>query len=150
MESAKGSRESDVIGHWSFVCPPINGFYFSYFSPNLGWRDVQHLIARSSCSQFSSVPWITNKAGIKGIGSTPFPIHSIFRISQESEDFTLPFWEPTFFLCSYCSCCNENFQDTLNRHTLELMSHLICRMVRFHKKPMPCAPISNMCLCFKS
>ncbi|XP_065070423.1 proprotein convertase subtilisin/kexin type 6-like isoform X3 [Rhopilema esculentum] len=34
-------------------------------NPNLGWRDVQHLIARSSCSQFSSVQWNTNKAGFK-------------------------------------------------------------------------------------
>ncbi|XP_065070389.1 proprotein convertase subtilisin/kexin type 6-like isoform X2 [Rhopilema esculentum] len=34
-------------------------------NPNLVWRDVQHLIARSSCSKFSSVQWKTNKVGIR-------------------------------------------------------------------------------------
>ncbi|XP_065070414.1 proprotein convertase subtilisin/kexin type 6-like isoform X2 [Rhopilema esculentum] len=32
---------------------------------NLGWRDVQHLVARSSCSKFSSVEWKINKAGLR-------------------------------------------------------------------------------------
>ncbi|XP_065070986.1 proprotein convertase subtilisin/kexin type 6-like isoform X2 [Rhopilema esculentum] len=34
-------------------------------NPSIGWRDLQHLITRSSCSDFKNITWTTNKAGIK-------------------------------------------------------------------------------------
>ena len=59
-----------IVNHYMLAifynCSCMHPIASQFFSPNLGWRDVQHLIARTSSSKFNSVPWRTNKAGLRG------------------------------------------------------------------------------------
>eukprot|EP00112_Aurelia_sp_Birch-Aquarium-sp1_P002144 Seg1232.14 transcript_id=Seg1232.14/GoldUCD/mRNA.D3Y31 product=Furin protein_id=Seg1232.14/GoldUCD/D3Y31 len=57
-------------------------------NPNLGWRDVQHLIARSSSSAFPSVVWKTNKAGIRVSDGFGFGLLDADALTENAKNWT--------------------------------------------------------------
>eukprot|EP00794_Sanderia_malayensis_P017262 gene17262-18986_t len=55
-------------------------------NPRLGWRDMQHLIARSSCSQFN-VDWTTNKAGLKVSSEFGFGLLDAYALIENAKNW---------------------------------------------------------------
>eukprot|EP00112_Aurelia_sp_Birch-Aquarium-sp1_P007478 Seg1816.2 transcript_id=Seg1816.2/GoldUCD/mRNA.D3Y31 product="Proprotein convertase subtilisin/kexin type 5" protein_id=Seg1816.2/GoldUCD/D3Y31 len=56
--------------------------------PNLGWRDLQHLVARSSSSAFPSVTWKTNKAGIRVSDGFGFGLLDADALIENAKNWT--------------------------------------------------------------
>jgi len=57
-------------------------------NPNLGWRDVQHLIARTSSSKFNSVPWRTNKAGLRVSDDFGFGLLDAYALTTTAKNWS--------------------------------------------------------------